>query len=122
MTKRELLAELRAEISPEEEALRAGLLTCPAAAPETAYRKSATSAKPSAAAMIPACVASSPTVGETEVSARIVSGAGRAPALSSAASLLAEAASKRPVISPREPISSLMTGAEMSVSSRMIAS
>ena len=84
--------------------------------------KIATSEKPSAAATIPASFASSPTVGDTEVSARIFIGAGSAPALSSAASLRAEAGSKWPVIWPLAPISPLMTGAETSCSSRTIAS
>ena len=84
--------------------------------------KIATRRKPIAAATLPAWIASSPTVGATVVSARIFIGAGSAPALSSSASFFAAFASKRPVISPCEPISLLMTGAEMSVSSRTIAS
>ena len=84
--------------------------------------KSATSAKPSPAATRPACFASSPTVGETEDSARSLSGAGRAPAFRSFASCCASAAVNWPVIWPRAPISLWMTGAETSVSSRMIAS
>ena len=63
-----------------------------------------------------------PTVGATVVSARMWSGAGNAPAFSSSASFFALLASKRPVISPEDPISELMTGAEMSCPSRMMAS
>ena len=83
--------------------------------------KIATSAKPMAAAQTPDLIASSPTVGATELSARIFSGAGSAPAFRSAASCFASWSVKRPVITPSEPISDWMRGAEMSVSSRMIA-
>ena len=74
------------------------------------------------AAHFAASIASSPTVGATVVSAKIFIGAGKAPALSSFASFCASAAVKWPVIWPDEPISLWMTGAEMSWSSRTIAS
>ena len=84
--------------------------------------KMPTSRKPRVAATMPACFASSPTVGDTDDSARSFSGAGSAPALRSFASCCASAGVKEPVIWPSAPISLWMTGAETSVSSRMMAS
>ena len=81
-----------------------------------------TATKPIIAAYWPASIESAPRSGPTDRSSKIISGAGSAPALSSIAKSFASSESNPPEICPDPPkIASLITGALMTVSSKIIA-